>query len=168
VLPDRARTRPARTPNRNPDTADWRSRAAVPGHPDGKAGAGGPQPFSEPETQAALDLISSLRREDTRLIVIVLHSSVRRETGEVYPGGENSVETAHRYATAAGYDVEDQWAEYTTSGEMVTWCSEQDIQAIDVVIPGAQLPSSRVQGSARTLKDITVDALLSVAKPLGQ
>jgi len=154
--------------NRNWGTADWRSKAAVPGHPDGKAGAGGPQPFSEPETQAARDLISSLRRQDARLIVIVLHSSVRRETGEVYPGGENSMEMAYRYASAAGYDVEDQWAEYTTSGEMVTWCSEQGLRAIDVVIPGAQLPSSRVQGSTKTLKEITVDALLSVAGPPGQ
>jgi serine/threonine protein kinase len=154
--------------NRNWDTADWRSRAAVPGHPDGKAGAGGPQPFSEPETRAALDLISSLRRQDARLIVMVLHSSVRRETGEVYPGGENSIEMAYTYASEAGYDVHDQWAEYTTSGEMVTWCSEQGIRAIDVVVPGAQSPASRVQGGTTTLKDVTVDALLSLAEPPGQ
>jgi hypothetical protein len=147
--------------NRNWDTADWRSRAAVPGNPEGKPGAGGPRPFSEPETAIAADFISGLRREGRQVLVIVVHSSVRRATGEVYPGGESSVEIAYRYASTAGYDVEDQWAEYTTSGEMITWCAEQGIRAIDVVVPGSQQPSSQVPGTNRTLQALTVDALLN-------
>jgi hypothetical protein len=154
--------------NRNWDTADWRSRAAVPGYAEGKAGAGGPQPFSEPETAATAEFVSALKRQGRRILVIVVHSSVRRSTGEVYPGGEGSVEIAYRYASTAGYDVEDQWAEYTTSGEMITWCAEQGIGSIDVVIPGSQQPSSQVPGTGSTLEALTVDALLSAAESLRQ
>jgi hypothetical protein len=154
--------------NRNWDTADWRSRAAVPGYQEGKPGAGGPRPFSEPETVTAADFILELRGRGRNVVVIVLHSSVRRSTGEVYPGGDSSVEIAHHYASAADYDIEDQWAEYTTSGEMITWCAEQGIPAIDVVIPGSQQPSSQVPGTNMTLRDLSVEALLNVAASLGQ
>lgn len=149
--------------NRNWDAADWRSKAAVPGYEEGKAGAGGSAPFSEPETSAAADFIYALSSRMDGMTVVVIHSSVRRSTGEVYPGGGGSVDIAHRYASAAGYDVENRWAEYTTSGEMVTWCAEQGFGAIDVVIPGSQSPSSPVPGMNKTLSALTVDALLSMA-----
>jgi hypothetical protein len=154
--------------NRNWDAVDWRSTAAVPGHPEGKPGAGGPRPFSEPETAAAADFIAQLRGQGRQVLVVVVHSSVRRATGEVYPGGERSVEIAYRYASTAGYDVEDQWAEYTTSGEMITWCAEQGILSIDIVVPGSQQPSSQVPGTNRTLLALTVDALLNAAYISGQ
>jgi protein MpaA len=154
--------------NRNWDTADWRPKAAVPGYEEGKPGAGGPRPLSEPETAAAADFISRLSRSGRKVLVVVVHSSVRRSRGEVYPGGDGSVEIAYQYASTAGYDVEDQWAEYTTSGEMITWCDEQRILAIDVVIPGSQGPPSVVPGTGRTLQNLTVEALLDVAAFLGQ
>ncbi|HHE72547.1 MAG TPA: DUF2817 domain-containing protein, partial [Chloroflexi bacterium] len=149
--------------NRNWDTADWRSKAAAPGYPEGKSGTGGSHPFSEPETRAAADFLSGLKRQGRNIRVVVLHSSVRRTQGEVYPGGDDALEIARRYASAAGYDVESQWAEYTTSGEMVTWCTEQDITSIDVVIPSSQRPSSSVPGMNNTLLDLTVQALLEIA-----
>ena len=150
--------------NRNWDTADWRSRAAVPGYEEGKTGAGGSMPFSEPETAAAADFIYALSTRMEEVTVVVVHSSVRRSTGEVYPGGTRSVDIAYRYASASGYDVEDRWAEYTTSGEMVTWCGEQGFGAIDVVIPGSQTPSSAVPGTNKTLGALTIDALLSIVR----
>jgi hypothetical protein len=94
--------------------------------------------------------------------VVLFHSSVRRAEGEVYPGGNEAVTMAQRYASAADYDVETQWTEYTTSGEMVTWCSENDIRSIDVVIPGSQRPSSSVPGTGHTLLTLTAQALLSL------
>jgi serine/threonine protein kinase len=148
--------------NRNWNTVDWRSRAAVPGYPEGKSGSGGPHPFSEPETRATADFISGLKRPGRQVLVVVLHSSVRRSRGEIYPGGDNSLEIAYRYASTAGYDVEDQWAEYTTSGEMVTWCAEQGILSIDIVVPASQHPSSRVPGTNETLRELTVHTLLDV------
>jgi hypothetical protein len=50
-----------------------------------------------------------------------------------------------------------------TSGEAVTWCDEQGIAAIDIVIPASQNPSSKVYGS-QTLLDVTVQALIDIAK----
>jgi serine/threonine protein kinase len=147
--------------NRNWDTADWRSNPAVPGYPNGKSGAGGSRPFSEPETCALRDLLLQLQPQVTNLRVVILHSSVRRSQGELYPGGDAAVGIANAYAAVTGYDIETAWAEYTTSGELVTWCEEEDILSIDVVIPGSQSPSTRVSGS-RTLLDITVEALLEI------
>ena len=148
--------------NRNWDTADWRSKAAVPGYAEGKAGAGGDTPFSEPETSAAANFLYALSTHTDEVFVALFHSSVRRSTGEVYPGGQNSLDVAYRYASTAGYDVEAAWAEYTTSGEMVTWCAEQGFSAIDVVIPGSLRPSSEVPGTGRTLRALTVQALLDM------
>jgi serine/threonine protein kinase len=148
--------------NRNWDTVDWRSNAAVPGHPEGKPGAGGDTPFSEPETSAAANFLYALSTHTDQVLVALFHSSVRRTTGEVYPGGQDSVEIAYRYADRAGYDVEGAWAEYTTSGEMVTWCAEQGFAAIDVVVPGSQGPASQVPGTGMTLGALTVEALLDM------
>jgi len=149
--------------NRNWDTTDWRSDAAVPGYPEGKPGAGGDRPFSEPETRALRDFLLQVRSRSQSLRVIVLHSSVRRSQGEVYPAGEASVPLADTYARVAGYDVEMSWAEYTTSGELVTWCDEEGLLSIDVVIPGSQTPSTRVPGTGRTLLELTLEAVLEVA-----
>lgn len=150
--------------NRNWDTSDWRSKAVVPGYPNGKHGAGGSSPFSEPETRALRDFLLSLVSQRRNVCVVVLHSSVHRTQGEVYPGGDDAIDIASQYASAAGYDVERAWAEYTTSGEIVTWCDEQGITSIDVVFPGSQGPSSRISGTGDTLLDITVRALLEIAE----
>jgi hypothetical protein len=79
------------------------------------------------------------------------------------PGGDESIEMAENYASSAGYDVEYSWKEYVTSGEAVTWCAEQNIAALDIVIPSGQTPYSRVQDNY-TLVDITVKALNTIAQ----
>jgi len=148
--------------NRNWDTSDWRSDAAVPGYPNGKAGAGGNRPFSEPETVALRDLLLSLRRSSANLRVVTLHSSVNVSGGEVYPGGDNAENAAAAYSGTARYDVEYSWAQYTTSGEAVTWCGENSIVAIDVVFPASLRPSSTVYGNT-TLLQATVSGLQAIA-----
>lgn len=149
--------------NRNWDTTDWRANAPVPGYPNGKAGTGGSHPFSEPETIALRDFFLMLERQARDMRVVVLHSSVRRSQGEVYPGSNDATSIAYRYASVSGYDVESEWAEYATPGELVTWCAERGITSVDVVIPGSHGPSSRVSGTSDTLLDITVQALLEIA-----
>jgi predicted deacylase len=150
--------------NRNWGSSDWKSNAAVPGYPDGKPGAGGDYAFSEPETSALRDFLLRLQPRGENVRVVVLHSSVRRTRGEIYPGGSDAVSLANRYAAVADYDVEGQWAEYVTSGELVTWCDEQGITSIDVVFPGSQTPLSTVPGTGDTLLSLTVRALLEVAR----
>ena len=138
--------------NRNWDTADWKSNAAVPGSPSGKAGAGGPRPFSEPETQALSDLLLRLKRTST-LRVVIFHTSVN-SPNEVYAGGDRSKTAANNYATVMGYAIGDSWGAYTPTGEAITWCDEQGIISIDVIIPANRTPSV----------DSTIRALLEVAK----
>lgn len=149
--------------NRNWDTDDWKSKAAVPGYPNGKAGAGGSYPFSEPETIALRDLLNNLKASSSSLRVVTLHASVQRSSGEVYPGGHNATRMAEAYANAANYDIEYEWDQYTTSGEAVTWCDEQGIPSIDIVVPASQSPSSRVYGNL-TLLDVTVKGLEAISR----
>ncbi len=149
--------------NRNWNSSDWKSNAAVPGYPDGKPGSGGTQPFSEPETKALRNYINSLKANVSWLRVFIVHSSVRLSSGEIYPGGNNALGLSNAYANASGYAIEDSWAAYVTSGEAVTWCEEKNILAIDVVIPASQNASTQVSGN-RTLLDITVDGLRSLAE----
>jgi len=118
--------------NRNWDTSDWRSDAPVPGYTEGKAGAGGSSPFSEPETKALRDLLQQLQPADLK--VIELHSSVS-SPNEIYSAGRNSDGIARIFADTLGYSIEDSWGAYTPTGELLTWCGEQGIVAIDVVIP---------------------------------
>jgi protein MpaA len=148
--------------NRNWDTSDWTANAAVPGYPEGKAGAGGGQPFSEPETRALRDFLTQFPTSEP-VRVVLYHASVRRTKGEVYPGGNRSLSISENYAAATNYDIEHAWAEYVTSGEAVTWCDENNIPAVDVVIPASQSSYTKVLGN-QTLLEITARALESVAK----
>lgn len=148
--------------NRNWDTADWKSNAAVPGYPDGKPGAGGMQPFSEPETRALRDYLNNLQANVSSLRILILHSSVRISSGQIYPGGNSALGLSNAYANATGYAIEQSWAAYVTSGEAVTWCEEQGMMAIDVVMPAAHDSTTIINGN-RTLLDITIDGLINMA-----
>jgi serine/threonine protein kinase len=147
--------------NRNWNTSDWKSNAAVPGYPEGKAGAGGSQPFSEPETKALRDYLRLMKAEISNLRILILHSSVRVSNGEIYPGGNDALGISNAYASASGYAIETSWAAYVTSGEAVTWCEEKNIMAIDVVLPASQNPSTKVSGN-RSLLDVTADGIRSL------
>ncbi len=149
--------------NRNWDTRDWRSDPAVPGYQNGKAGAGGNRPFSEPETEALRDLLNDIESRSSKIRVIILHSSTRVSSGEVYPGGSRSEDLAQLYSDATRYRVEYQWAQYVTSGEAVTWCNDEGMWAVDVVIPASQGSFSEVYGGY-TLLDVTVNGLEAIGR----
>jgi hypothetical protein len=148
--------------NRNWDTRDWTSKASTPDYPDGKVGLGGTQPFSEPETRALRTFLLDLKSRTDRLYVIILHSSVHRSTGEVYPASDRSLGIARTYADTAGYNVQYSWDQYVTSGEAITWCDEQDILALDIVVPARDF--SAITAGNPSLVEITLQALRSLAE----
>jgi hypothetical protein len=150
--------------NRNWDTFDW---TADPEQPGGVIkGAGGSRPNSEPETQKLADYLLSLQRQNFDLRLVVWHASQRlgSSEGHVYPGytseglDGDALELARLYAGATGYIVKGDWEPYETTGELITWCAEENITAIDVVI------SRSVSGSDRSLRDATMEALLEIAQ----
>jgi serine/threonine protein kinase len=150
--------------NRNWDTTDWRSDAAVPESPTGKPGAGGARPLSEPETQALRDFLFQLQPRVSSLRVVIVHSSTRRSQGEVYPGGDSSMGLTRVYASATGYDLQTAgWAEYPPTGELVTWCEQKGLLALDVVVPASQKPTTQVPGTNQTLLELNVQALVKIA-----
>jgi len=149
--------------NRNWDTFDW---TANPEQPGGVVrGAGGPRPHPEPETQSLANYLLSLKRQNSNLRVVLWHSSQRLSSGgHVYPGYTSSgldrdaLSLAYRYADATGYAVEEDWAPYETTGELITWCAEEGIEAIDIVIPNS------LSGADRNLRGTTMEALLEMAR----
>jgi len=149
--------------NRNWDTFDW---TANPEQPGGTVrGAGGSRPLSEPETQSLADYLLSLQRQNPDLRLVLYHSSQRISSGgHVYPGYTSSgldrdaLSLAWRYADVIGYAVKEDWAPYETEGELITWCAEEGIEAIDIVIPGS------LSGSNSSLRNTTMEALLEIAR----
>jgi len=149
--------------NRNWDTFDW---TANPEEPEGVVtGAGGSRPHSEPETQSLADYLLSLQHQDSNLRVVVWHSSHRpSSSGHVYPGCTSSgldrdaLSLAYRYADVTGYAVKEDWAPYETTGQLITWCAEESIEAIDIVIPRS------LSGADRNLRNATMGALLEIAR----
>jgi serine/threonine protein kinase len=149
--------------NRNWDTFDW---TRDPEQPEGVVKrAGGSSPNSEPETQSLASLLLTLQNRDSDVRVVLWHSSQRLTSGgQVYPGYTSSglesasFSLARRYADSAGYAVRDDWAPYETTGELIAWCAEEDIEAIDIVIP------SSTSGSSSSLRRTTTRALLEVAE----
>jgi serine/threonine-protein kinase len=148
--------------NRNWDTFDWTANPEQPG--GAVTGAGGSRPHSEPETQNLADYLLARQRQDPNLRVVVWHASQRLGSGEghVYPGytssdlDQDALDLAWRYAGVTGYTVKEDWEPYQTTGELITWCAEQTIPAIDVVIPRS------VSGYDRSLRDTTMKALLEI------
>ncbi|MGD8759535.1 MAG: DUF2817 domain-containing protein [Anaerolineales bacterium] len=134
--------------NRNWQTGDWTPNPPLPGYPNGLAGAGGSQPFSEPETQALRDLILDLKFGGKQVVVVVFHSSVRRSSGEVYAGytasGSHHASESLTLAVAQilGYSYEVEWGDYDTPGNVVEWTAEQGIPSVDIVWPKNDGPSA--------------------------
>ena len=148
--------------NRNWDTVDWTPNPGEPGYPEGKPGAGGSEPFSEPETQALRDLLLELKRQGRDILLVALHSSVNLlpGKGQVFPGSTtsglhgSSVDVAELFASRMTYSVKTEWSDYTTAGESITWCAEQDITAIDVVFSRQDLASSLQADFVRALLEV--------------
>ena len=149
--------------NRNWDTFDWTANPEQPGGTVRRAG--GSRPHSEPETQNLANYLLALKRQSPNLRVVVWHSSQRLgSSGHVYPGYTSSgldsdaVGLAWRYADVTGYAVRADWEPYETTGELLAWCAEQSIEAIDIVIPRS------LSGGDRGLRNITMEALLEIAR----
>ena len=128
--------------NRNWGTPDWQTDAEA---ASGIIfGAGGPHPFSEPETQLMRDLLIALRNAapQNKLVVISYHSAVP-QTGLVQPGyiGPNqpgfvSSQLAQQYSRTTGYLYSTNWVgNYNITGELIYWANLQDIVALDVELP---------------------------------
>lgn len=127
--------------NRNWDTPDWQAdaQAAV----GLVVGAGGPQPFSEPETQLLRDWLLALQAAADRPLVVISYHSTVPQTGLVQPGyyqpgepGHQSEQLALRYSEITGYRYSETWVgNYTITGELVYWANLQGIVAIDVELP---------------------------------
>jgi serine/threonine protein kinase len=150
--------------NRNWDTFDW---TADPEQPEGTVrSAGGSHPHSEPETQALADYLRKQLQQNSDTRVVLWHASQRlgRNEGHVYPGytadglDEESHNLAQRYKDVTGYTVKGDWEAYDTTGELIAWCAEEDIAAIDIVI------SRSLPGDNRTLRERTKKALLEIAQ----
>jgi hypothetical protein len=149
--------------NRNWDTFDW---TPDPEQPGGIVrGAGGTTPLSELETQSLSKYLLTLQRQNPDLRVLVLHTSVRIESGgHIYPGYTseeidlNALELAWLYADVTGYAVKEAWAPYETTGELIAWCAEQGIGSIDIFIPDS------LSGSDRDLRYTMMKALLEIAQ----
>ena len=149
--------------NRNWDTFDW---TANPEQPGGRVnGAGGTDALSEPEAQSLADYLLSHQRKDPRVRVVVWHASqLLSGGGHVYPGytsdglDPRAVGLAQRYVKITGYALREDWAPYETTGEVIAWCAEEGIDAIDIVIPRA------FSGSERDLREVTIEALLEIAR----
>ncbi|MCP4543701.1 MAG: murein peptide amidase A [Chloroflexi bacterium] len=148
--------------NRNWGTFDWTSD---PQQPEGiVTGAGGTDPLSEPETKNLANYLLVLKRQNRDLRVVIWHTSYRIESGgHVYPGytsdgiDRGALDLAWSYADVIGYAVKDDWAPYETTGELLTWCAEQEIEAIDIIIPES------FSGSNSDLRSATMKALSEIA-----
>jgi len=148
--------------NRNWDTFDWTPNPEQPGGV--VQGAGGSRRNSEPETQNLANYLLSLQRQNSDLRVVVWHASQQVSNGQVYPGytsggiESSALSLAQRYARVTGYAVKEDWEYYKTTGELIAWCAEEGIEAIDIVIPRS------ISGSDRNLRNTTMEALLEIAR----
>ncbi len=119
--------------NRNWD-CDWSPNPRFRGDPI--PGAGGSEPFSEPE---ALALAQFLLEVEPDAVVVW---GARFPDGFVSPGAcvsgsRSSVPLALAYARGAGYDVDDYETEtgQIIHGDLTNWLDAQGIPAISVLLP---------------------------------
>lgn len=132
--------------NRNWDS-NWTPDPPIFGKP--KLGAGGSAPFSESETQALRDQLTTLKSQGREVIVVILHSSAKAGMREVYPGYTNagtdskSETLARRVAGALGFDYRPAGSDPTT-GESISWMAANGMPAIDIFWsrPGGNRPST--------------------------
>lgn len=131
--------------NRNWDTYDWRPGIELSASDYLPAG-GGPQPFSEPETQALRNLLLALKdTHSENLTVIYFHAAVP-PNGYVGPGshrvgGQDLADSASRelgqlFAAASGYDYANQWVgDYAVTGDASTWAVAQGLRSLTIELP---------------------------------
>lgn len=131
--------------NRNWQTYDWRTNIEI-SATERLAGGGGPQPFSEPETRAARDWLSSLRDQYPGGLTVVYFHAAFAPDGLVSPGahfvnGQELADTPSRLvgevlAEAAGFQYYNFWpGDYRVTGDASTWAVAHGLRALTVELP---------------------------------
>lgn len=149
--------------NRNWDTSNWRSDEG--GSPESAPGAGGPAPFSEPETAAFSSWLLSLREQSTSRLSVIIYHSACPPKGLIQPGyriasgqqetDPNAAKLGRYWSSKVGYGYTPTWPEYSITGEAIHWCAENEITCIDVELPTAKDPTAaEVQLHLTTLLDM--------------
>jgi len=149
--------------NRNWDTNNWRSDGVE--SPEAAPGAGGPSPFSEPETAAFSSWLLSLREQSTSRLAVIIYHSAWPPKGLIQPGyrivsgqqetDPNAAKLGHYWSSELGYDYTPTWPDYSITGEAIHWCAENEITCIDIELPTANdLTAAEVQLHLSALLDM--------------
>ncbi len=131
--------------NRNWQTYDWRTNIEI-SATERLAGGGGRQPFSEPETRAARDWLTSLRDQYPGGLTVVYFHAAFAPDGLVSPGahfvnGQELADTPSRLvgevlAEAAGFQYYNFWpGGYHVTGDASTWAVAHGLRALTVELP---------------------------------
>lgn len=132
--------------NRNWETPNWTADPPAPGAPEGRAGAGGRAPFSEPETRRLSELLLSMQAAHSQVTLLVLHSTQQHAAGSVFAGytdqgfDPQSVRLAQQVQSLLGYAFATEW-DYGTPGEVIQWSAEHGIPAVDLIWPRRSPPT---------------------------
>lgn len=136
--------------NRNWNTNNWRSNLTE--SPDDPPSAGGPVPFSEPETAAFSSWLLGLRRQCVGRLCVILYHSARPPKGLVQPGyrivvgrqetDPNAAAMGRYWSERLAYEYSPTWPDYSITGEAIHWCAENGIPCIDVELPSASDPTT--------------------------
>jgi hypothetical protein len=140
--------------NRNWQTNNWRPDEAE--SADGAPAAGGPSPFSEPETAAFSSWLLGLRDQSTSRLSVIIYHSACPPKGLIQPGyritsgrqetDPNAAKLGRHWSSKLGYDYSPTWPEYLITGEAIHWCAENQITCIDVELPSANDPTAAEAG----------------------
>jgi hypothetical protein len=124
--------------NRNFPTPNWSpdSYGRVGGRygPSGtRIGAGGPEPFSEPETRAIRDFVLG----EQISAVLSYHSGIVSVTTRD-GGGDVAQPLAEKVARITGYPYIRRWTEYALTGQFMDWLDTVGVAGIEVDLPDQQ------------------------------
>lgn len=124
--------------NRNFDTPNWSPDTF--GRPGGRygptgtrQGAGGTEPFSEPETRAIRDFV--LRQKIG--VVISYHSGIVSVSARDGGGGIGEP-LAKEMAAVTGYPYVAVWTAYKLTGQFMDWLEAVDVKGVEVDLPNQQ------------------------------
>jgi len=123
--------------NRNFDTPNWSpdsfGRAGGRYGPTGtRVDAGGPAPFSEPETLAIREFVMYY----AITAVLSYHSGIVSVTDK--DGGGIAAPLAKRVAEITGYPYVERWTEYELTGQFMDWLDSVQVRGVEIDLPDQQ------------------------------
>ncbi|MCA1648296.1 MAG: hypothetical protein LC797_23505 [Chloroflexi bacterium] len=124
--------------NRNFDTSNWStdSYGQVGGRygaTGARNGAGGPFPFSEPESSAIRGFVLDLRMD----AVLSYHSGIVSVTTRD-GGGDPAEQLAREVASITGYPYIRKWTAYQLTGQFMDWLDTVGVKGIEIDLPNQQ------------------------------